>query len=146
MSAVTDRAVGAGRRATAAKDEVMSDRPRRVFAREFKLDICRRLVNGEVRISQVCREHALCSSVVESWRARYRELGEAAFTDPPTPAAGDGPPEQAALRAAHARIAALEAALGRAHLETELLGRALAASQAKDGAGPGGSCRPSAVR
>jgi transposase-like protein len=124
----------------------MSDRPRRVFTREFKLDICRRLVAGEARVSQVCREHALCSSVVEAWRAKYRELGEAAFTDPPQTAGDPEQQQQQALRAAQARIEQLEAALGRAHLEAELLKRTLEASEAKHGHGLGGSLRPSAAR
>lgn len=34
----------------------------RVFAREFKLDLCRQIVSGQRRPAQVCREHQLAES------------------------------------------------------------------------------------
>ncbi|MBI3911845.1 MAG: transposase [Armatimonadetes bacterium] len=81
---------------------------RRVFSREFKLQVTRQLVNGEKRLSQLCREHGLCQTLVRRWREQYEQHGENAWL------------EQAAGyvdRDAEARIAAL----GRAHLEIDFL-------------------------
>ncbi len=94
----------------------MSARPKRTFDREFKLQVVRQLVAGEKRLSQLCREHNLSETLVRRWREQYEEQGENAW-----PVSGghhvERDPEQ--------RIAELEAALGRAHLELELLRRAL---------------------
>jgi len=91
---------------------------KRVFNREFKLEVVRQLLNGEKRLTQLCREHGLCESLVRHWRQQYEEKGENAFLNGQAPGAD-------ALRTAEARIAALEAALGRAHLENDFLRRAL---------------------
>jgi transposase len=93
----------------------MSSKPRRSFGREFKLQIVRQLVRGEKRLGQVCREHQLAESLVRRWREQYEQQGENVWLDQPL----------AVERDAEARIAELEAALGRAHLENELLRRAL---------------------
>lgn len=93
----------------------MSSRPRRLFGREFKLQIVRQLVSGEKRLGQICREHNLAESLVRRWREQYEQHGETVWLEQPTRVERD--PE--------ARIAELEAALGRAHLELELLRRAL---------------------
>ena len=100
----------------------MSAKLRRTFSREFKLDLCRRLAAGETRIVHVVREHGLCRSVVERWREAYAALGEDAFPGSDQP--GEHPSERS-LREAEARIAALEAALGHAALELDLLRRAV---------------------
>jgi transposase len=91
---------------------------KRTFTREFKLQIVRQLVTGEKRISQVCREHNLCQTLVRNWRQQYEKEGEQAWLDQ----------EQALLVAEDpaVRIAALEAALGRATLENHFLRHALA--------------------
>ena len=91
--------------------------PKRTFDREFKLQVARQLVRGEKRLSQLCREHSLCQSLVRRWREQYEAHGELAFAE-----GGSGPHVE---RDAEARIAALEAALGRAHLEIEFLRHAL---------------------
>lgn len=85
---------------------------KRTFSREFKLEVARQLLTGEKRISQVCREHALCQTLVRRWREQYEKDGENAWLPPDTTvgAIGDA-----------ARIAALEGALGRAHLELDFL-------------------------
>jgi transposase len=93
----------------------MSSKPRRIFGREFKLQIVRQLMKGEKRLGQVCREHNLAESLVRRWREQYEQLGENVWLNEPL----------AVERDAEARIAELEAALGRAHLENELLRRAL---------------------
>lgn len=91
---------------------------KRTFSREFKLQIARQLVTGEKRISQLCREHGLCQTLVRRWREQYETAGEEAWSD-----------HQQMLFVAEdpaVRIAALEAALGRAHLENDFLRHALA--------------------
>jgi transposase len=90
---------------------------KRVFGREFKLQVARQLVKGEKRLSQLCREHGLCETLVRRWREQYEQLGENAWLE--TVEAGY------VARDAEQRIADLEAALGRAHLEIEFLRHAL---------------------
>jgi len=103
---------------------------RREFDREFKLHIVRQLLSGERRSGQLCREHNLSSSMVHAWRIEYQNKGEDAWAGPPSAStsirqqdSSGGTPEE---RVKDARIAALEAALGRSHLETEFLRQALA--------------------
>jgi len=86
---------------------------KRVFSREFKLEVVRQLVSGQKRLAQLCREHSLCETLLRRWREQYERDGEHAWlgqdaVDP-------------SLRDAEARIAQLEAALGRATLENEFL-------------------------
>jgi transposase-like protein len=64
----------------------------------------------------VCREHDLCPTLVRRWREQYARDGERAWSDLAV---------AAAPATAEVRIAALEAALGRAHLENEFLRQAL---------------------
>lgn len=90
---------------------------KRSFDREFKLQVVRQLANGEKRISQICREHGLCQTLVRRWREQYDERGENAWLELRAGAHVE--------RDAEARIAALEAALGRAHLEIEFLRHAV---------------------
>ena len=96
---------------------------KRVFDREFKLEICRKVENGELGPAQVCREHQLAHSLLDRWRDQYRRLGEEAFQGQHTPT-----PDTDAVR-----ISALEVALGKLHLENQLLKEALQ----KKGCGPG---------
>jgi transposase len=90
---------------------------RRTFGREFKLQVARQLVNGEKRLSQLCREHGLGETLVRRWREQYEQDGENAWPE----AEGTG----YVARDAEQRIADLEAALGRAHWEVEFLRQAL---------------------
>ena len=112
----------------------MSRRPRRVFTREFKLELCRQLARGETRIVTICREHGLCRSVVDRWKDEHSASGEESFRGSP-----DQAPDQPAedLRAARRRVEQLEAALGRAALEVDLLRRAVekGGSVSRSGAG-----------
>ena len=118
------RPTGGPRRTLPARSEgqPMSRRPRRVFTREFKLELCRQLTRGETRIVTICREHGLCRSVVERWQEQYAASGEDSFRGSPDQVP-DQPTED--LRAARHRIEQLEAALGRATLEVDLLRRAV---------------------
>ena len=95
--------------------------PKRTFDREFKLQVVRQLVNGEKRLSQLCREHSLCQTLVRKWKHQYELFGEMAWPVHSGTRVSLPVPEPTAEE----RIVALEAALGRAHLEIELLQRAL---------------------
>ena len=91
-------------------------RAKRSFDREFKSQIVRQLLSGEKRLSQLCREHRLSETLVRHWKEQYEQDGESAW------------PEVGSIlveRDAKQRIRELEAALGRAHLEIELLRRVL---------------------
>jgi transposase len=100
-------------------------RPKRSFDREFKLQVVRQWIGGEKSLALLCREHQLAESMVRRWREQYEERGENAW-----PEAADLVVEPDAQQ----RIRELEAALGRAHLEIELLRRAL--KQAEKGGSP----------
>ena len=100
---------------------------KRVFSREFKLGVVRQWISGEKRLSQLCREHSLCDTLVRRWREQYELRGENAWLDPEA--------MDPALQNAEARIAQLEAALGRATLENEFLRHALKTAQ-KGGLSP----------
>ena len=90
---------------------------KRSFSPEFKLQVVRQLVRGEKRLAQLCREHGLCQTLVRRWREQYEAHGEHAWREPERRGTvGEDP---------SARIAALEAALGRATLENEFLRAAL---------------------
>jgi transposase len=85
----------------------------RNHSREFKFRIVRALISGEKSLAQICREHSLAPSMVSRWRDQYNEKGAEAF---PGTGAGSRVAESEAER-----VAALEASLGRAHLEIEFL-------------------------
>jgi hypothetical protein len=76
-------------------------------------------VTGEKRLAQICREHDLCRTLVLRWKEQYQRDGENAWS-------AERPGAAVHIEAdPQARIAALEAALGRAHLENEFLRKAL---------------------
>jgi transposase-like protein len=52
---------------------------KRVFSREFKLDVMHQITNGEKRYSDVCREYHIAEGILSRWLREYRERGEAAF-------------------------------------------------------------------
>src|SRR5689334_12500252 len=93
---------------------------RRTFGREFKRRVAREALAGEKSMAQLCREHGLCQTLVRKWRDKYRLFGELAWPEE----AGHRPVE-GREPTSEERIAELEAALGRAHLEIEMLQRAL---------------------
>ena len=94
---------------------------KRTFSREFKLQVARQVATGEQRLAQLCREHSLCQTLVRKWKHQYELFGEMAWPVHPGTRVSLPAPEPTAEE----RIATLEAALGRAHLEIELLQRAL---------------------
>jgi transposase len=98
---------------------------KRSFSREFKLQVVRQLVSGEKRFAQLCREHGLCQSLLRRWQEQYEQQGDNAWLHQDATTCVD--------QDAKSRIAALEAALGRATLENEFLRHAL--QEARKGGG-----------
>ena len=94
----------------------MGARRHRSFDREFKMQVVRQIATGEKRMAQVCREHDLSQTLVRQWRDQYERHGENAWRERTAGHVSRDP---------ELRIAELEAALGRAHLEIDLLRRAL---------------------
>jgi len=90
---------------------------RRTFPREFKLSVCREVDSGLSTKSQVCRQHGLSGTLLSKWLDQFHAKGESAF---------DGSDWRASTLTPEAKTRELEAALGRAHLEIELLKEALA--------------------
>lgn len=87
---------------------------RRVYTREFKMDLCTRIEVGEFTRAQVIREHRLTPSVLDRWISEFRSAGKESFS-------GSTTEEIDNLR----RIQQLEGALGQAHLEIKILRDAL---------------------
>jgi transposase-like protein len=90
---------------------------RRIFTREFKLEVCRSVDSGSTGKGQACRTHAIGASLLRQWLDQFHAKGEEAFT---------GNDWRIASQTPESRSRELEAALGRAHLEIELLKEALA--------------------
>jgi transposase-like protein len=98
----------------------------RVFAKEFKVGVARRIVNGE-SVSALHQELQIQRSVLYRWRDAYRKEGAAGLERspgrppgvpiPPRPA---GSPEEAAAR----RVAELERKIGQQALDIDFLRRA----------------------
>lgn len=99
---------------------------RRSFTREFKLDICRRIESGSLTQGAACREQGLSPTSVGKWLNQFRAKGEEAFQGDAWRQAAAGP---------EARVRELEAALGRAHLEIDLLRFALEKKPSRLGSG-----------
>lgn len=89
---------------------------RRTFSREFKLDLCKQVESGSLSKTRACRDHALSSTLLSKWLEQYRAKGEQAF---------QGDDWRAQSLTPEAKVKELEASLGRAHLEIELLKAAL---------------------
>jgi transposase-like protein len=111
----------------------MSQSPKRTFEREFKLQIVRQLKSGEKRLAQVCREHNLCQTLVRRGREQYEQKGENAWLEQVH--------SQHVAPDDKTRIAALEAALGRAHLELDFLRHCLRELEKKGASAPARSAR-----
>jgi len=89
---------------------------RRTFAPEFKRRVVESHVQGQRRVSELCREHGISETAFRRWLEQYRLEGEATFARQ----AG----LERELREAQERIAELESALGRSAAEVDFLQRA----------------------
>jgi transposase-like protein len=98
----------------------------RVFAREFKLSLCRRIRAGELTAGKACREHGLSSGMLGRWLHQYEVQGDHAFQGQPW--------RSVALNAAE-RIEQLEEELLLARLETALVRQMLDQKKSESGSG-----------
>lgn len=103
----------------------------RVFSREFKVEVARRILNGE-SVSALHHELGIKRSVLYRWRDAYRKEGAAGLSrprgrPPGVPPAARAPRASAGSHgedAAAQEIAALERKIGRQTLEIDFLQRA----------------------
>jgi transposase-like protein len=97
----------------------------RVFTREFKEGVARRIVNGE-SVSALHQEFQIKRSVLYRWRDAYRREGAAGLRTAGRPPGIPNPPRSAASpeEAAARRIAELERKIGQQALDIDFLGRA----------------------
>ena len=86
---------------------------RRVFSREFKLQVLREIEAGKSQ-AQVAREHQINQQILTRWYREYRERKECAF-----------PGKAWAVPSDEARIAELERMVGRLTMENDLLKKVL---------------------
>jgi transposase len=95
----------------------------RTFSREFKLAAVQRVVSGEQRPAQVCREHGLAEGLLLRWRREVAERGDAAF----------GPPEATSTLALERKVAELERFCGQLALENAALKKGLSTLPSRSG-------------
>ena len=88
-------------------------KPRRVFSKEFKLQVLRDVDSG-MTVAEASRVHDVHPETIRMWRRNEKKYGNRAF-------AGNG-----RAYTDEARIAQLERALGQMTLENSLLKKALA--------------------
>jgi transposase len=130
----------------------------RVFSREFKLTVVRRMLAGE-NVSALARELKILRKDLYAWRDRFRSGGPEALrgrgrprkAETAIPSAGgkkapSGPPATE-LGAARTRIAELERKIGQQQVELDFFRQALrqvkGARRPRDGLGVTGSTRSS---
>jgi len=97
----------------------MSAKTPRVFAREFKIDLCRQIMSGQKRPAQICREHQLTEGLLLRWRREFEQRGEAAFSPK------DASPADALVQ----KVAELERFCGQLSLENALLKKLVSRSR-----------------
>lgn len=83
---------------------------KRIFRREFKLQICEEIESGLKTQAQVCREHSLGANIISRWMSEYRQNPSGCFSQRNT----------AEVDTQAAKIKELEAALGRATYELQV--------------------------
>ncbi len=84
---------------------------RRIFDREFKLQVCREIESGLRTQAQMSREHGLGANLISRWLQEYRQRPIDCFSGNHK----HGQDSQAA------KIKELEAALGRSTYENQVL-------------------------
>ncbi len=84
---------------------------KRIFSREFKIQVCEEIESKLKTQAQVCREHSLSANLISRWIHEYRQNPNGCFSG--TSKYPDFSQET--------KIKALEAALGRATYENQIL-------------------------
>lgn len=99
---------------------------RRVFTREFKVKVARRILEGE-SVSAIHHQTGIKRSVLYRWRDAYQKEGESGLRLVGRPAGVAGPQCPASAKGAQTaeeRIAELERKIGQQALEIDFLARA----------------------
>ena len=52
---------------------------RKTYTKEFKLEICRSVSDGEAKISDIARQYSISRPIISRWLAEYKRYGEDAF-------------------------------------------------------------------
>src|ERR1700746_3745791 len=102
-------------------------RKARIFSREFKVSVIRRMLAGE-NVSAIARELQVRRKDLYVWRERFRAGGAEALRGrggPPEGVATAPPSAAADLVVAQRRIAELERKIGQQQLELDFFQRAL---------------------
>ena len=102
-------------------------RKARIFSREFKVSVIRRMLAGE-NVSAIARELPVRRKDLYVWRERFRAGGAEALRGrgrPPKRVATAPPSAAADLVVAQRRIAELERKIGQQQLELDFFQRAL---------------------
>ena len=131
----------------------MSKKPIRVFSREFKLKVVRRMLAGE-NVSALAREVKVLRKDLYAWRDRFRSGGPEALRGPGRPRKAEAVAPQTAVAppasradAAAKRIAELERKIGQQQVELDFFRQALrqvkGARRPNDGLGVRRSTRSS---
>ena len=87
---------------------------KRIFTREFKLNVCSAVESRLKTQAQISREYNVGNNLISNWVSQYRK-------DPINCFQGSGNTQ---LSGDKARVKELEAALGRATLENQILKKA----------------------
>lgn len=90
----------------------MSIKTRRLFSREFKVQVIREIEAGKT-VAQAAREHQLRPNLIGRWRKQHAEYGQRSFAG-----AGHTYTESA-------KVAELERKVGQLTMEADLLKKAL---------------------
>ena len=85
---------------------------RRTFRREFKLALCRDIVENRLSKAKACRDNALSPGMLDRWVDQYKQLGEESFPGSDLGVTGATEAE---------RVRELEALVGRLTVENSFL-------------------------
>lgn len=53
---------------------------RKTYSKDFKLEICQSVCNGQARVNDIARQYAISRPIVSRWLAEYKRYGTEAFT------------------------------------------------------------------
>ena len=103
----------------------MSTKSPRVFAREFKIALCRQIMSGQKRPAQVCREHQITEGLLLRWRREYGQRGESAFSPRENT-------EASPTASLEQKVAELERFCGQLSLENALLKKLVSTQRSRN--------------
>ena len=92
----------------------MSNKKRRTFSADFKLDTVMEGIRGDKSVAQICREHEITDTMYYKWRDIFLERAVEVFEDR----------RGAARQENEDRLAELERMIGRLAIENDILKKA----------------------